>query len=559
MIVLLWALVGFAVLGCGSCIKCHCDDERAGNRFSLVPCNITPGEKLGVCECPPPDAKCVWLYGMGSPTATPDIHSFCVAPHLLSRRPSSPFALTAKSSSDLLKGYCTYPEQYNRHRMGWGRVYRHCCDDADFCNNFEAEWKLMAETWPHLYGPSSTPAPPTTTAPPPAMTVEEWMDRLAEAASLPRWAVAVVFFVVAGLLFVVFFAFGFLMARRYRWGDKKIEADSEIGNDVSDTDSDTDSDPGPPITIQSTVAAGITIERTIGRGRFGTVCLATWRGGPVAVKIFASRDSMSWARESDIYSTAMLHHENLLGFIASDTLDTGTQTEFWLIMDYHHLGSLYDYLNIRPVSQLQLMAMMYSIANGLTHLHLELIGTNNQDKPSIAHRDLKSKNILVKRNGECCIADLGLAVRFSSDSKTVDIPANEKVGTIRYMPPEILNGTLDSARFESFTRGDIYSCGLVLWEILNAFNRAKVPPRERHRLPYFDTMPDDPSLEEARAVVCEAGVRPELPAPSNAMMSSLHTLLRECWAADAVVRLTSLRVKKKLAALSSQYFGVPRS
>jgi serine/threonine protein kinase len=33
-------------------------------------------------------------------------------------------------------------------------------------------------------------------------------------------------------------------------------------------------------------------------------------------------------------------------------------------------------------------------------------------KPAIAHRDIKSKNILVKKNGTCCVADLGLAVRY---------------------------------------------------------------------------------------------------------------------------------------------------
>jgi len=33
-------------------------------------------------------------------------------------------------------------------------------------------------------------------------------------------------------------------------------------------------------------------------------------------------------------------------------------------------------------------------------------------KPAIAHRDIKSKNVLVKKDGTCCIADLGLAVRF---------------------------------------------------------------------------------------------------------------------------------------------------
>ena len=33
-------------------------------------------------------------------------------------------------------------------------------------------------------------------------------------------------------------------------------------------------------------------------------------------------------------------------------------------------------------------------------------------KPAIAHRDIKSKNILVKKNGICCIADLGLGVKY---------------------------------------------------------------------------------------------------------------------------------------------------
>ena len=34
-------------------------------------------------------------------------------------------------------------------------------------------------------------------------------------------------------------------------------------------------------------------------------------------------------------------------------------------------------------------------------------------KPAMAHRDIKTKNILVKKNGSCCIADLGLAVKYN--------------------------------------------------------------------------------------------------------------------------------------------------
>ena len=42
--------------------------------------------------------------------------------------------------------------------------------------------------------------------------------------------------------------------------------------------------------------------------------------------------------------------------------------------------------------------MVYNIANGLTHLHMEVIGT--EGKPAMAHRDIKTKNILVKANSE---------------------------------------------------------------------------------------------------------------------------------------------------------------
>lgn len=46
-----------------------------------------------------------------------------------------------------------------------------------------------------------------------------------------------------------------------------------------------------------------------------------------------------------------------------------------------------------------------SAASGLTYLHTEIVG--KQGKPAIAHRDIKSRNILVKRDRTCCIGDLG--------------------------------------------------------------------------------------------------------------------------------------------------------
>ena len=103
--------------------------------------------------------------------------------------------------------------------------------------------------------------------------------------------------------------------------------------------------------------------------------------------------------------------------------------------------------------------MCLDIATGLSHLHLEIQGT--QGKPAIAHRDLKSKNILVSGDGSCAIGDLGLAVRHNSNSNSLDMPLNCKVGTKRYLAPEVLDGSIKESDFESFKQGDIYALGKI--------------------------------------------------------------------------------------------------
>lgn len=114
----------------------------------------------------------------------------------------------------------------------------------------------------------------------------------------------------------------------------------------------------------------------------------------------------------------------------------------------------------------------------------------------VAHRDLKSSNIVVKNNKECALCDFGLALRLDL-SLTVDDYANSgqvnndqtvpvelfsglilwsifngtlllrlvQVGTARYMAPEVLESRVNLEDLEAFKQMDVYSIALVLWEM----------------------------------------------------------------------------------------------
>eukprot|EP00794_Sanderia_malayensis_P017253 gene17253-18978_t len=302
---------------------------------------------------------------------------------------------------------------------------------------------------------------------------------------------------------------------------------------------------GLPLLAQRTIARQIVLCECIGKGRFGDVHRGTWNGENVAVKIFTSREETSWFREAQIYQTTMLRHKNILGFIAADNKDNGTWTQLWIVSEYQENGSLYDYLQRVTLNVNQLLSIIYTIANGLAHLHMEILGT--EGKPSIAHRDIKSKNILVKWDGTCCIADFGLAVLHSSTSGSLDMPTNNRIGTKRYLAPEILNDAVNVLYFDSYKRADVYAAGLVFWE---ACRRCVINGEvAEYQPPYYDMVPSDPTLEDVRSVICNQGKRP-LMQPywhKDEVLVRVMKVIKECWYHDGAARLTSLRIKKNVA------------
>jgi WD40 repeat protein/serine/threonine protein kinase len=91
-------------------------------------------------------------------------------------------------------------------------------------------------------------------------------------------------------------------------------------------------------------------------------------------------------------------------------------------------------------------------------------------KQGIRHRDIKPSNLLLDTQGTVWVTDFGLAKADDQQNLT---HTGDILGTLRYMPPEAFEGRSDA-------RGDVYSLGLTLYEML-AF-RPAFEEKERNRL-----------------------------------------------------------------------------
>lgn len=99
-----------------------------------------------------------------------------------------------------------------------------------------------------------------------------------------------------------------------------------------------------------------------------------------------------------------------------------------------------------------------------------------------------------------------------SESGEIDIAPNTRVGTRRYMAPEVLDESLNASLFDAFKMADMYSVGLVLWEVCRrCATGGKVSNAEPYALPYHDVVPSDPDFEDMRLAVCVKRLRPVIP------------------------------------------------
>lgn len=302
--------------------------------------------------------------------------------------------------------------------------------------------------------------------------------------------------------------------------------------------------------VQRTISKQAQLIELVGKGRYGEVWKALWRGDPVAIKQFDPRDEQSWIQEVKMYETSWLRHDNILGYMGSDCKSTASSTRWWIMMEFCQHGSLYEYLSHAKYTPIQLLEALRGVYSGLEHLHSAILGNNpNNMKPGIAHRDLKTHNILVKNPTQCCIGDLGLAIT-SADYKEKVNKSNFQVGTRRYMAPEILDSTANVDNFFSFKAADMFSSSYIIWEMMQV---CVIDSELSERtLPYIDEVPGNPTVENMVKVVVEQNKRPPLPDRwiRNPITRALCKMIGELWCVDPSARLTALRIKKTLTEMT---------
>ncbi|KAL3669709.1 hypothetical protein V7S43_005090 [Phytophthora oleae] len=206
------------------------------------------------------------------------------------------------------------------------------------------------------------------------------------------------------------------------------------------------------ITTKRVPRAKVLTEELISRGSFGEVYEGFFNDRQVAVKmpLPASRDNITLVNEflAEAKMTATMDHPHIVSFIgvAWDSL-----SDLCVVLEYMDGGELRSLLNNymdfnRPIGfDRQKATIALQVCHALTYLHSLM--------PSVIHRDLKSRNILLNRNVEAKLSDFGIS------RERLDRTMTAGVGTSLWMAPEVMLGE----RYDD--KADMFSFGVVLSEL----------------------------------------------------------------------------------------------
>jgi serine/threonine-protein kinase len=207
--------------------------------------------------------------------------------------------------------------------------------------------------------------------------------------------------------------------------------------------------------------------RSLGEGGMGEVWLAERADGLVKRPVALKLPHQSWARaglseriarERDIL--AALTHPHIARLYDAGVAADGQP---YLAIEYVDGEPLDRFCASRALSIHARLKLFLQIVGAVSHAHAQLV----------IHRDLKPSNILVTRDGQVRLLDFGIA-KLLEDEGPIDsdlTQASGRVLTPQYASPEQVRG------LRVGTASDVYSLGVILYELLTGVRPYVVEPR----------------------------------------------------------------------------------
>lgn len=230
-----------------------------------------------------------------------------------------------------------------------------------------------------------------------------------------------------------------------------------------------------------------TVEKVLGSGSYGTVYKAVrydYVKSEAAIKVISvpkTDEEADTLREEglDFEQSRTYYREIVDGFVREIELlvklrglQNIVSVEDYRVIERKDQASWEIYIRMELLMPLKSWLADKRIADGsLTEAEIVKLGTDLCtaleicEKNHIIHRDIKPENILVNENGDFKLGDFGVAKSLENADSTLSVQ-----GAWPYMAPEVaMNQNYDA-------RVDIYSLGLVLYQLLN-----------HNKLPFLDT------------------------------------------------------------------------
>lgn len=279
--------------------------------------------------------------------------------------------------------------------------------------------------------------------------------------------------------------------------------------------------PKKELTRGTTFAGRYEIIEELGKGGMGRVYRVEDKklDQEVALKLIKpeiAKDKKTIERfRNELKLARNIRHKNVCGMF-----DLGeTEDAHFITMEYirgedlksfiHRSGQLAVGTSIRIIKQ---------ICEGLSEAH----------KLGVVHRDLKSNNIMIDKEGNVRIMDFGIARSLEAKGIT---GTGVMIGTPEYMSPEQVEGK------EVDQRSDIYSLGVILYEMLTG------------RVPFEGNTPFTVGMKHK-------GEIPQNPKELNTQISNdLNHLILRCLEKEREKRYQS--AEEVRSGLSSIERGIP--